>query len=98
MSSTSIMRSKFNYFGNIEKLVGILNKIKCKNENTFMISENNILLELIFKYNTIDENNEHYDNIFTKEQHIDFIIEEIKKINIKGTISLRKTYGNTYIY
>ena len=92
------MRSKFNYFGNVEKLVGILNKIKCKNENTFMISENNMLLELIFKYNNTDENKEPYDNIFTKEEHIDFIIEEVKKINIKGNISLRKTYGNTYIY
>ena len=92
------MRSKFNYFGNIDKLVGILNKIKSKNENTFMISENNILLELIFKYNNTDENNEQYDNIFTKEEHIDFMIEEVKKINVKGNISLRKTYGNTYIF
>ena len=92
------MRSKFNYFGNIEKLVGILNKIKCKNENTFMISENNILLELIFKYNNPDENNEHYDNIFTKEEHIDCMIEEVKKINVKGNISLKKTYGNMYIF
>jgi len=92
------MRSKFNYFGNIDTLVGILNKIKCKNENTFMISENNILLELIFKYNNTYENNEQYDNIFTKEEHIDFMIEEVKKINVKGNISLRKTYGNTYIY
>jgi len=98
MPASSIMRSKFNYFGNIDTLVGILNKIKCKNENTFMISENNILLELIFKYNNTYENNEQYDNIFTKEEHIDFMIEEVKKINVKGNISLRKTYGNTYIY
>jgi len=98
MPASSIMRSKFNYFGNIDTLVGILNKIKCKNENTFMISENNILLELIFKYNNTYENKEQYDNIFTKEEHIDFMIEEVKKINVKGNISLRKTYGNTYIY
>ena len=92
------MRSKFNYFGNIDKLVGILNKIKSKNENTFMISENNILLELIFKYNNTYENKELYNTIFTKDEHIDFMIEEVKKINVKGNISLRKTYGNTYIF
>jgi len=93
MLPTSI-KSKFNYFGNIDKLLVILNKIKCKNDNTFMISENNILLEIVFKYT--EENKE--TNIITKDAHIDFMIKELKQINLKGTISLIKTYGNTYIF
>ena len=88
------MHSKFNYFGHIDKLPIILTKLKTINKTTIMISENNILLEIVFKYT--EENKE--TNIITKDAHIDCMIKELKQINFKGTISLRKTYGNSYIY
>lgn len=88
----SQVKSKFNYFGNIDKLPFILNRIKNMNNKTktIMISENNMILEIIFKYNEKDES--------LKDNHIDFIIEELKKINLQGNVSLRKTYGNIYIF
>lgn len=86
----SQVKSKFNYFGNIDKLSFILNRIKNMNNKTIMISENNMILEIIFKYDEKDES--------LKDNHIDFIIEELKKINLQGNVSLRKTYGNIYIF
>lgn len=86
-----LVKSKFNYFGSIDNLPFILNKIKSMNEKSVMISENNMILEIIFKYN-LD-----YDETF-KNSHIDMMIEDLKKINLQGNVSLRKTYGNIYIF
>ena len=86
------IKSRFNYFGSIDKLPFILNKIKTMNNKTktIMISENNMILEISFKYNEEDES--------LKDNHIDFMIKELKKINLQGNVSLRKTYGNIYIF
>ena len=85
-----LVKSKFNYFGNIDKLPFILTIIKTMNNKKIMISENNMILEIIFKYNEEDES--------LKDNHIDFMIEELKKINLQGNVSLRKTYSNIYIF
>ena len=53
-----------------------------------MISENNMILEINFEYN------EQYRSL--KDNHIDFMIEELKKINLHGNVSLKKTWEYLY--
>lgn len=90
--SSSLIKSKFHYFGTLPILINILLKYKNTLDDNIQICENNCLLE--FNILTNNYSKETYEN------HIDEIISNIKKItNInRKIISIKKNSSNMYIY
>jgi hypothetical protein len=89
---SSSLKSSITYFGNINKLITILEKYKTSHLPYIQLCENNIIFE--FKLYTSDFVSNDYEN------HIDKIVSNIKKIDScpnNKPISLKKTKNNIFI-